>query len=201
MGEVRLQGPSIMRSYWNDDEATRQAFAGAWLRTGDIGYLEGGNVHICGRTKEVIIVNGRNYYPQDLEWEAARVEGVRKGNTIAFGTMKPSMDRERVVVCVESSLPEAARVDLKAAVRGAVQQGVGLTVDDVVVLDVGVLPKTSSGKLQRAKTRELYESGDLLGRGSSREVDRIEAVREVVKSQIGFFRHALLGGGKRDGEG
>jgi acyl-CoA synthetase (AMP-forming)/AMP-acid ligase II len=196
VGELRLQGPSVMRGYWNDDETTRQAFAGGWLKTGDIGYLAGGNVHICGRSKEVIIVNGRNYYPQDLEWEASRVEGVRKGNVIAFGTMKPSMDRERVVVCVESSAGETAA--LKAEVRRAVQQGVGLTVDDVVVLDAGVLPKTSSGKLQRAKTRELYESGDLLGRGSAREVDRIEAVKEVVKSQIGFFRHALLGGGKKD---
>ncbi len=200
VGELRLRGPSVMRGYWNDDETTKQAFAGDWLKTGDIAYLAGGNVHICGRSKELIIVNGRNYYPQDLEWEASRVEGVRKGNTIAFGTMKPSMDRERVVVCVESTVPETARAELKAEVRKAVQQGVGLTVDDVVVLEPGVLPKTSSGKLQRAKTRELYESGELLGRGSVREVDRLETVKEVVKSQIGFFRHALLGGEKKRDE-
>ena len=82
-----------MPGYFNEPEITREAFAGGWLRTGDIGYLAGGNVHICGRSKEVIIVNGRNYYPQDLEWEAGKVEGVRKGNVIAFGTMKP---RERL---------------------------------------------------------------------------------------------------------
>ncbi|MND05446.1 hypothetical protein D3C83_262410 [compost metagenome] len=65
-------------------------------------------------------------------------------------------------------------------------------------LDPGVLPKTSSGKLQRAKTRELYESGVLLGRGSSREVDPLEAAKELAKSQIGYFRHALLGGRREE---
>ncbi len=199
VGELRLRGPSVMRGYWADDELTQQAFAGGWLRTGDIGYLADGRVHICGRSKEVIIVNGRNYYPQDLEWEASRVDGVRKGNTIAFGTMKPTMDRERVVVVFETGVPEGpAREQLKADVRKAVQQGIGLTVDDVLPVDVGVLPKTSSGKLQRAKTRELYEAGDLLARTSARKADRVEVVKEVVKSQLGYFRHALLGGGASD---
>ncbi|MBL8739721.1 MAG: fatty acyl-AMP ligase [Myxococcales bacterium] len=200
VGELRLRGPSVMVGYWNDAELTREAFAGGWLKTGDIGYLAGGNVHICGRSKEVIIVNGRNYYPQDMEWEASRVDGVRKGNVIAFGTMKPTHDRERVVVVLETSVPEGPQRDtLKGEVRRVVQQAMGLTIDDVVPVDAGVLPKTSSGKLQRAKTRELYESGDLLSRGSIREVDTASVVKEVVKSQIGYFRHALLGGiGRKD---
>ena len=200
VGELRLRGPSVMVGYWNDAELTREAFAGGWLKTGDIGYLAGGNVYICGRSKEVIIVNGRNYYPQDMEWEASRVDGVRKGNVIAFGTMKPTHDRERVVVVLETSLPEGPKRDtLKGEVRRVVQQAIGLTIDDVVPVDAGVLPKTSSGKLQRAKTRELYEAGDLLSRGSIREVDTASVVKEVVKSQIGYFRHALLGGiGRKD---
>ena len=93
-----------MKGYFNEPELTRQAFAGGWLKTGDLGYLAGGKVHICGRSKEVIIVNGRNYYPQDLEWEAGKVEGVRKGNVISFGTMKPHNDRERVVICLASHM-------------------------------------------------------------------------------------------------
>jgi fatty-acyl-CoA synthase len=200
VGELRLRGPSVMVGYWNDAELTREAFAGGWLKTGDIGYLAGGSVYICGRSKEVIIVNGRNYYPQDMEWEASRVEGVRKGNVIAFGTMKPTHDRERVVVVLETSVPEGPTRDtLKGEVRRVVQQAMGLTIDDVVPVDAGVLPKTSSGKLQRAKTRELYETGDLLSRGSIREVDTASVVKEVVKSQIGYFRHALLGGiGRKD---
>ena len=81
---------------------TRSAFAGGYLRTGDIGYVADGEVYVCGRSKEVVIVNGRNYYPQDIEWEASQVEGIRKGNVIAFGTMTGTGDRERVVVIVTS---------------------------------------------------------------------------------------------------
>jgi fatty-acyl-CoA synthase len=195
VGELRLRGPSLMTGYYGEPELTQQAFAGGWLKTGDLGYLADGNVHICGRSKEVIIVNGRNYYPQDLEWEASRVEGVRKGNVIAFGTMKPTMDRERVVIALETAVPAGElREKLKGEVRRVVQQAIGLTVDDVIPLDVGVLPKTSSGKLQRAKTRELYETNELYARGSARKVDTVETVKEVVKSQIGYFKHALLGG-------
>jgi acyl-CoA synthetase (AMP-forming)/AMP-acid ligase II len=199
VGEIRLRGPSLMSSYFNEPDLTRSAFAGGWLKTGDIGYLAGGDVHICGRSKELIIVNGRNYYPQDLEWEAGKVEGVRRGNVIAFGTMKPDHDRERVIICFETNLiGEAERTALKGEVRRAVQQALGLTVDDVVLLGVGVLPKTSSGKLQRAKTRELYETGILLGRTSAREVDPVAVAKELAKSQIGYFRHAILGGKKDD---
>jgi len=199
VGEIRLRGPSLMSGYFNEPELTRKAFAGGWLKTGDLGYLAAGQVHICGRSKEVIIVNGRNYYPQDLEWETGKVEGVRKGNVIAFGTMKPNQDRERVIICFEASLAtEAERAELKGEVRRAVQQALGLTVDDVVLLGIGVLPKTSSGKLQRAKTRELYETGALLGRTSAREVDPVAVAKELARSQIGYFRHAILGTKKDD---
>jgi fatty-acyl-CoA synthase len=177
--------------------ADARSVRGRLAEDGDIGYLAEGNVHICGRSKEVIIVNGRNYYPQDLEWEASRVEGVRKGNVIAFGTMKPTHDRERVVLVLETSIPDGEqREALKGEVRRSVQQALGLTADDVVPVDAGVLPKTSSGKLQRAKTRELYENGELLSRTSIRRADKVEVVKEVVKSQIGYFRHALLGSRK-----
>jgi fatty-acyl-CoA synthase len=194
VGELRLRGPSVMPGYFNDPDLTREAFAGGWLKTGDLGYLAEGKVHICGRSKEVIIVNGRNYYPQDLEWEAAKVEGVRKGNVIAFGTMKPQNDRERVIIAFETALTDVgARETLKGEVRRVVQQSLGLTVDDVVPLASGVLPKTSSGKLQRAKTRSLYEIGALLDRTPARDVDTVEVVRELAKSQLGYFRHALFG--------
>jgi len=199
VGELRLRGPSVTPGYHNEPDLTRKAFAGGWLRTGDLGYLADGKVFICGRSKEVIIVNGRNYYPQDLEWEVGRVEGVRKGNVVAFGTMKPHNDRERVVIAFETNVAEPdARQALQAEVRKTVQQGLGLTVDDVIPLAPGVLPKTSSGKLQRAKTRELYETGDLLGRTSARQVDRLDLVKELARSQMGFLRHAIFGSERKD---
>jgi fatty-acyl-CoA synthase len=194
VGELRIRGPSVMPGYFDDPEVTKKSFAGRFLRTGDLGYLAEGKVYICGRSKEVVIVNGRNYYPQDIEWEASQVEGVRKGNVIAFGTMNGPGDRERVVIAFETSVTgEAEKKRLEGEVRKVIQQAVGLTVDDVVPLAPGVLPKTSSGKLQRAKTRELYESGELLGRTSAREVDKLDLVKELAKSQIGYFRHRLFG--------
>jgi fatty-acyl-CoA synthase len=194
VGELRLRGPSVTPGYFNEPELSREALAGGFLKTGDLGYLADGKVHICGRSKEVIIVNGRNYYPQDLEWEASKVLGVRKGNVIAFGTMKPHNDRERVIIAFETSVAdEAARQGLKGEVRRVVQQALGLTVDDVLPLGAGVLPKTSSGKLQRSKTRELYETGTLLDRSSSRGVDSADLVKEFARSQLSYFRHALFG--------
>ncbi|MCC6558679.1 MAG: fatty acyl-AMP ligase [Polyangiaceae bacterium] len=199
VGELRLRGPSVTPGYFNAPELTQQAFAGGWLRTGDLGYLADGKVYICGRSKEVIIVNGRNYYPQDLEWEAGRVNGVRKGNVIAFGTMKPHNDRERVIIVFETAVTrEDERQALKGDVRKAVQQALGLTVDDVIAVEPGVLPKTSSGKLQRAKTRELFEGGELLGRTSSRKADPVGAAKELAKSQLGFLRHAIFGSSRRN---
>ena len=209
VGEIRIKGPSVMPSYWEDAERTKQTFtANGWLKTGDLGFLHEERLYICGRSKEVIIVNGRNYYPQDIEWAASQVAGVRKGNVIAFGaTDRGERDRERVVVAFEcQDVPkgiEAAKLaeekqPLAAAVRKAVQENMALTLDDVVPLGPGILPKTSSGKLQRAKTRELYESGALTQRKPARDADKIGLLKEAAKSQLSYFKLAVLGGRKKD---
>jgi fatty-acyl-CoA synthase len=204
VGELRIKGPSVMSGYWEDVERTKETFAGGWLKTGDLGFLHDGHVYICGRSKEVIIINGRNYYPQDIEWEASRAEGVRKGNVIAFGARdNVERDRERVVVAFEcSDVPKTAEArDLATekhaiiqAIRKLVQEGMSLTLDDVVPLAPGVLPKTSSGKLQRAKTRELYENGDLTQRRAPRAEDKLGVLKEAAKSQLSYFKLAVLGG-------
>jgi fatty-acyl-CoA synthase len=204
VGEMRISGPSIMRGYWEDSERTRSAFAGPFLKTGDLGFIHEGHIFICGRSKEVVILNGRNYYPQDMEWEASKVAGVRKGNVVAFGARDPSgveRDRERVVVAFE--VQDVERLGhpsaLLAEVRKAVQEGMGLTLDDVVALPPGALPKTSSGKLQRARTRELYETGELMGRQATRDATRLDLVKQAAQSQLSYFKLAVLGGRKRKG--
>ncbi|HHH10485.1 MAG TPA: fatty acyl-AMP ligase, partial [Sorangium sp.] len=106
VGELRLRGPSVTSGYFNEPELTKRAFAGEWMRTGDIGYQVDGDVYICGRSKDLIIINGRNYHPQDLEWAASHIEGVRKGSVLAFGTRRPLKDRERVVVAFETAIRE-----------------------------------------------------------------------------------------------
>jgi len=202
VGEVRISGPSVMRGYWEDGERTREAFAGTFLRTGDLGFLSDGHLFICGRSKEIVIVNGRNYYPQDMEWEVGKVAGVRKGNVVAFGARDPSgveRDRERVILAFEVQEPErlGQSTSLVSEVRKAVQEGMGLTLDDVVALPPGALPKTSSGKLQRAKTRELYETGVLMGRPSPRDATKMDVAKQAAMSQLSYFKLAVLGGRKR----
>jgi fatty-acyl-CoA synthase len=202
VGEIRISGPSVMTGYWEDAERTREAFAGGFMRTGDLGFLHGGHVFICGRIKEVVIVNGRNYYPQDMEWEASKVAGVRKGNIVAFGARSPRSgehDREHVVIAFEVQESErlGQRSGLLSAVRAAVQEGMGLTLDDVVALPPGALPKTSSGKLQRARTRELYESGELMGRQAARDATKVDVAKQAAMSQLSYFKLAVLGGRKR----
>jgi fatty-acyl-CoA synthase len=202
VGEIRLGGPSVMGGYWEDAERTREAFAGGLLRTGDLGFLSDGHLFICGRSKELIIVNGRNYYPQDMEWEASKVAGVRKGNVVAFGAADPTgaeRDRERVVLAFEVQEVErmAQSAGLVAEVRKAVQEGMGLTLDDVVPLLPGALPKTSSGKLQRSRTRELYETGELMGRTTPRDPSKLDVARHAAVSQLEYFKLAVLGGRRR----
>ena len=146
VGELRIAGPSVMRGYWEDAERTRASFAGRFLKTGDLGFIQGGHVFVCGRSKELVIVNGRNYYPQDMEWEASKVAGVRRGNVVAFGARDPSgmeRDRERVVLAFEVQEPEriGQTSTLVAEVRRAVQEGMGLTLDDVIALPPGALPE------------------------------------------------------------
>ncbi|MBW2527657.1 MAG: fatty acyl-AMP ligase [Deltaproteobacteria bacterium] len=194
VGEIRLRGPSVTSGYFDDPDLSAQAFAGGWLRTGDLGYLADDELYVCGRSKELIIINGRNYYPQDIEWEASQVDGVRKGNVIAFACHQSRDDREGLVIAFETGVTDADRRQaLLAEVKKAVQQASGLVLDDVVALDAGVLPKTSSGKLKRAETKQLYQRGALESQTSIRKADPVGAAKELAKSQLGYLRHALFG--------
>ncbi len=161
VGEVVLRGPSVMRGYWEDAETTASTLRDGWLHTGDLGYLAGGHLHICGRTKDLLISNGRNYHPQDLEMQAGEVEGVRRGNVVAFAVQSTAGGQERIVVAAETRAPDSEWRRLARAVEERILAHLGLKVDEVVLLPPGALPKTSSGKLQRSRTREIFVSGRL----------------------------------------
>ncbi|MCB9777568.1 MAG: fatty acyl-AMP ligase [Alphaproteobacteria bacterium] len=154
-GEICLQGPSVTPGYFENPEATAAAFADGWLRTGDLGYVLDGEVYVTGRIKDLIILNGRNLHPQSIEWIAAHVDGVRKGNVVAFS--RPGGASEELVVVCETKLTDpTARAALVQDVKKAIQREQGVVPAEVVVIDAGLLPKTSSGKLQRRKTRQQY---------------------------------------------
>jgi len=161
VGELEIRGSSVTSGYYRRPDATEGAFHDGWLRSGDLGYLVDGELVVCGRIKDLIIVGGRNVYPEDVERAAASVEGVRAGNVIAFA-VDGRRGKEALVVVAESKDPDLEGV--RAAVAGRVREVVGLPPEDVVLVEPGTLPKTSSGKLQRSLCRSRYLSAALTSR-------------------------------------
>lgn len=159
VGEVQLKGPAITRGYFNDPLATAESFDGEWFRTGDYGYIAEGELVICGRKKDVIIVSGRNIYPQDIERLVDKVPGVRPGNTVAF-PVQTVQGREGFAVVAETKLPDEAPEIASSASR-TVREFFGMAPANVLMVPAGTIPKTSSGKLQRSLTRSLYLEGKL----------------------------------------
>ena len=158
VGELEIRGSSVTTGYYRRPDATEAAFHDGWLRSGDLGYLVDGELVICGRIKDLIIIGGRNVYPEDVERAAASVEGVRAGNVIAFA-VDGRRGKEALVDVAESKDPDLEAV--RAAVAGRVREAVGLPPEEVVLVEPGTLPKTSSGKLQRSLCRSRYLSAAL----------------------------------------
>jgi fatty-acyl-CoA synthase len=152
VGEVEVRGNSITPGYYGRPDATEAAFRDGWLRTGDLGYLAEGELVVCGRIKDVIIVGGRNVFPEDVERAVAEVDGVRAGNVIAFGVERHP-GREGIVVVAEARDGDVRT--MRSAVAARVRDAVGLP-PEVVLVAPGTLPKTSSGKLQRSLCRWRY---------------------------------------------
>lgn len=135
---------------------------GGWLKTGDLGMLSEGELHVSGRIKKVIFLNGQNYYPQDIEECIQNLEGVRCGNAIAFG--RPSAGSEQLVLVVEAK-PSVDVAGLRRRLRTHVRESLGLNVAEVIIVSRSVVSRTTSGKLRRQAMRTLYLSGDLHGDG------------------------------------
>jgi fatty-acyl-CoA synthase len=157
VGELEVRGSSVTSGYYRNEPATRAAFRQGWLRTGDLGYLAEGELVVCGRHKDVIIVGGRNVFPDDVERAAARSDAVRAGNVVAFAG-EPERGRAPLFVLAEtrSKDHETARREVARQVLDAV----GLRAR-VTLLPPGALPKTSSGKLQRSLSRARFLEGEL----------------------------------------
>ncbi|WP_437733786.1 amino acid adenylation domain-containing protein [Sorangium sp. So ce1335] len=168
VGEIWVSGASVARGYWNRPEETAETFGarlkdrdGTFLRTGDLGFLQGGELFVTGRSKDLIILRGRNHYPQDIELTVERSHpAVRQGCSAAFSVEAAA--EERLVVVAEinvSGAPDVAA--LVSAVRSAVAEQHELQVHAVVLLAPGGIPKTSSGKIQRRACRAGFLSGEL----------------------------------------
>jgi fatty-acyl-CoA synthase len=157
-GEVQLRGGSVTPGYYRDDAGSTAAMVDGWFRTGDIGYWADDELVICGRIKEIIIVGGRNIFPEHVEREVECIKGVRLGNSVAF-SIEDGRGREGIAVVAEVS----ARATDTAALRTLIVERVRAVVDvppaDVLLVAPGQLPKTPSGKRQRAACRTQYLEG------------------------------------------
>jgi fatty-acyl-CoA synthase len=162
VGQILTRGPSVSKGYYNEPELTLESFkpgpgGHTWLYTGDLGYTVAGEIFICGRLKDMIIVRGRNFYPNDLEWIISELPGVRRGNVVAFGV---DIDgEEQLVVAAEAFSAEAE--GLKETIAKAILESFSLAAHEVVIVPQGTLPRTSSGKPQRRKTKSMYLDGTL----------------------------------------
>ena len=159
VGELELRGTSVTSGYYKRPDATEELFHDGWLRTGDLGYLVDGELVICGRIKDLIIVAGRNVFPEDIERAVADVEGVRAGNVIAFG-LESDRGRPNLVVVAEHKGDDLDPIRAQVALR--IKDAVGLAAKEIVLVPAGTLPKTSSGKLQRTLCRTRYLASELV---------------------------------------
>jgi len=195
VGEIWVAGPSIARGYWNRPQETGRDFEarlstkeGPYLRTGDLGFFQDGQLFITGRLKDLIIVRGRNFYPQDIEYT---VEGchssLRPGCGAAFSIAVENEERVVVVQEIDRRLAESDAEVVIETIRAAVAQEHELFLHDVVLIRAGSIPKTSSGKIQRHACREAYLAGtlDIVAR-TVPDTSAEEFTDEAVLDQAGF---------------
>jgi fatty-acyl-CoA synthase len=158
VGEILVRSPSVMSSYWRDPDATQETIdSDGWLHTGDLGFVFEGELVVCGRIKDMIVVGGRNLYPEDYEQCAVGVDGVRRGNVIAFGLP----EQERMVVVAETRATDGEGQALALKTMQAITSRLSHAPQEVILVPPGTLPKTSSGKVQRGVCRQRYLDGEL----------------------------------------
>ena len=160
IGKVWCKGPSVMHSYFRDPEATAECLVDGWLDTGDMGYQVDGYLFIVGRAKDMIIINGKNHWPQDIEWAVEQLPGFNHGDIAAFSVeMDNGEEAPAVLVHCRVSDP-AARIELRDTIRDKVRSITGMNCI-VELVPPRTLPRTSSGKLSRAKAKKQYLAGEI----------------------------------------
>ena len=161
VGKVYCRGTSVMLGYFRDEEATDACLdADNWLDTGDMGYMSNGYLYVVGRAKDMIIINGKNHWPQDIEWAVEQLPGFKAGDIAAFAITTPGGEETPAVLvqCRTSDMEERGR--LRDAIRERVRAITGINCV-IELVPPRSLPRTSSGKLSRAKARNLYLSGEI----------------------------------------
>ncbi|HKD55453.1 MAG TPA: AMP-binding protein, partial [Steroidobacteraceae bacterium] len=159
IGNLQITGESVTAGYYENPQVNAEAFtADGWLRTGDLALIHGGDLYISGRAKDIIFVNGQNYYPHDLEALAQQVPGLELGKVVAAGVRRPGADSEQLVVFVLHRSDMAGFLPVATQVARLINEQTGLEVSEVV--PVKRIPKTTSGKIQRHLLEQSYADGE-----------------------------------------
>ncbi|MBX2812215.1 MAG: fatty acyl-AMP ligase [Myxococcales bacterium] len=192
VGELAFWGPSVTAGYFQNEEASKYSIVEGWLHTGDLGFTRSGAIFVSGRKKDLIILNGRNYYPQSIEWEVEQLSAVRRGNVVAFSIAGDSA--EQLVIAAETKIQaHDQREALEQQITQQLQEQLGIRTHKVQLLSPGTLPKTSSGKVQRARTKVLYETGNL-ERGYNRAIGysaRFVVAKHLIGSAFVRIIHGI----------
>jgi len=162
-GRLQFRGPSTTSGYFHNPELSKSLFDGNWLDSGDLAYMDGGDIYITSRSKDIIIRAGRNIYPYEVEEAVGEIAGIRKGCIAVFGTTDHRSATERVVILAETRESDRETLEeLRREVGGVISDLMGTAADEILLVPPHTVLKTSSGKIRRAATREQYEQG-LLG--------------------------------------
>ena len=176
VGRIFINGPSLTPGYFSDPESSAAMYHGEWLDTGDMGYVLNGQIVITGRAKDLIIINGRNIWPQDIEWAVEKVQGVRSGGVAAFSVDDGSGERI-VVVAERRGMNDEALAELKRELAAVIQNAAGAPAE-VVLARPHSMVMTSSGKLSRAKVKQKYLDGAFNDEPGERTTEQSLAVAE-----------------------
>lgn len=184
-GRVMIKGPSITTGYYNDPEITAETIQDGWLDTGDLGFFYEGELYIAGRVKDLIIIRGRNYAPQEIEELLVGVEGVRTGCAVAVGHWVDGRGEQLVILAEKDLRSSRPAEEIVAEMKARLISGISLTPHRIELLEPGTLPRTSSGKLRRWDALQMFLSRRL---APPKKVGVVEIAKGIGRSQIAWAR-------------
>ena len=188
-GRIEFHGPSSTSGYFRNTEKTRELFDGDWLDTGDLGYIANGEIYVTGRIKDIIIRAGRNIYPHELEEAVGNINGIRNGRVAVFGSEDKQTGTEHLIVLAETrSKDPLERKKLHSEINMLSTDLIGGPPDEIILAPPGTVLKTSSGKIRRAASREIFEKGEI---GKTQRSVPLQVARLAIAGILPEFQRML----------